>query len=120
MSAKDPLRVKYDVQRHHCLGHGADGGVVRGVVLAGPQKGRWVALKYLSTGGFSPDREVKLWRQLKHPNILELLVVCPAYQAAATARARHARGRLRLAQFIGPFSAIPCRTAGGGEYQVVC
>ena len=38
---------------------------------------------------------------------------CPAYQAAATVRARHTSGSLRLAQLLGPFSGIPCRIAGG-------
>ena len=72
---QDPLRVKYDVQRRHFLGNGADGGVVRGVALAGLHKGRWVALKYLSTEGYTPDREARLLQQLKHPNVQELLEV---------------------------------------------
>ena len=71
--ANDPVHAKYEVLRHHCLGSGTDGGVVRGVVRDGPEEGQWVALKYLSTKGYNPQREVEIVQRIHHPNLLRLI-----------------------------------------------
>ena len=109
MLAKDPLLVKYDVQRHHCLGDGADGGVV----LAGPQKGRWVALKYLSTEGYSPDREVKLLRQLKHPNVVELLEVVEPTKHRPQLVLVTPEADFDLRNYLGRCRGFPAASQGG-------
>ena len=71
--ADDPVHAKYEVLLNHCLGSGADGGVVRGVVRDGPEEGQWVALKYLSTKGYNPQREVEILQRIHHPNLLRLI-----------------------------------------------
>ena len=72
-AADDPVHAKYEVKLHHSLGSGADGGVVRGVVRDGPEEGQWVALKYLSTKGHNPQREVEILQRIHHPNLLRLI-----------------------------------------------
>ncbi len=67
----DPLYTQYVVQKV-VLGHGADGGVVRGV---DKETDQWHALKFLSRDAYAPQREVDTWRMLKHPNIVSLLRV---------------------------------------------
>ena len=76
----DPLYDQYVVQKEALLGHGADGGVVRGV---DKQTLQWHALKYLSRHAYSPQREVDTMRMLKHPNIVSLL---RAFAPAGTPR----------------------------------
>ena len=94
---------------------------MRGVVLAGPgnNKGRWVAPKYLSRAGYSPENEVKLSRQLKHPNILELLEVFDPPPQRAQIVLVTPEADFDLRGYLDRSRGFPAASQGG-EYQVVC
>ena len=69
VDADDPLKRKYFLTRH-VIGQGADGGVVRGI---DKETNEWHALKYLSRGGYGPEREIEALRKVAgHPNIVSL------------------------------------------------
>ena len=71
-----PLEKSYCVKVHKTLGSGADGTVIRGVVLAGDRVGEWHALKFMSNSAYCMQREVETLRRVTpHPNIIELVGV---------------------------------------------
>ena len=76
LPSASPLEKSYCVKVHKTLGSGADGTVIRGVVLAGDRVGEWHALKFMSNSAYCMQREVETLRRVTpHPNIIELVGV---------------------------------------------
>ena len=75
----DPLKRKYLVTRT-VIGHGADGGVVRGIHNESEE---WHALKYLSRGGYDPEREIEALKKSLVIRILCLFKGCSLLSAGA-------------------------------------
>ena len=112
----DPLKRKYFVTRT-VIGHGADGGVVRGIHNESEE---WHALKYLSRGGYGPEREIEALKKVAgHPNIVSLQGVFAPFgrrpqwvlamlEADFTLHAflQRSRGRLRMSEVV-------CRSLAG-------